>query len=601
MPPHPNRLRELLASYLLPHRGLVASLSLFLFSSIGLQLLNPQIMRGFIDAARSEISLEQVLRAGFLFLAIAVAQQVLAIAARYVSERLAWAATNALREDLALHCLRLDMSFHNKRTPGEMIERVDGDVGHLANFFSQFIVRIVGNLLLLVGVLAVLFNEDWRLGAALAVYAVLTVFSLAMMRNTAVPAWDEAREASAGLFGFLEEHLSGTEDIRANGGQAHSMNLLYDHAGRRLRTERRAGLRNVRLWGTTGGLHVLGHIIGLGGGYLLYTSGQMTVGTVLMVLWYTDILFRPLEQITRELEDFQRASASIGRVDHLRQTPGTIDLAPEADVVGTDDHGSDEGTRVEREQIEAAVPLGVHFDDVTFGYDPEDPVLKGVSLNIAPNRVVGLLGRTGSGKTTISRLLFRLYDVQEGAICIGGKDVRHVRPHDLRQRVGIVTQNVQLFRGTVRENLTFFDETVPDDHIQAVIHKMGLTDWFATLPEGLDTMLKSGGGGLSAGEAQLLVFTRVFLKDPGLVILDEASSRLDPATEARIEAAVEHLMEHRTGIIIAHRLATVQRADEIIILEDGGIAEHGERAALAADPTSRFSGLLQTGLTEVLS
>ncbi len=251
MPPKRNRLRELLASYVLPHKGLVASLATLLFSSIGLQILNPQIMRGFIDAARSETSLDLVVQAGFLFLGVAVGQQVLAIAARYVSERLAWVATNALREDLALHCLRLDMAFHNKRTPGEMIERVDGDVGHLANFFSQFTVRIIGNLILLTGVLVVLSLEDWRLGAALAVYALLTVFGLAMMRNTAVPAWEEAREASAGLFGFLEEHLSGTEDIRANGGQAHSMNLLYGHAGRRLRTERVAALRNVRLWGTS--------------------------------------------------------------------------------------------------------------------------------------------------------------------------------------------------------------------------------------------------------------------------------------------------------------------------------------------------------------
>ncbi|MBT4101082.1 MAG: ABC transporter ATP-binding protein [Gemmatimonadetes bacterium] len=597
MPPKRNRLRELLASYVLPHKRLVGSLATLLFSSIGLQILNPQIMRGFIDAARSETSLDLVLRAGFLFLAIAVGQQVLAIGARYLSERLAWTATNALREDLALHCLRLDMAFHNKRTPGEMIERVDGDVGHLANFFSQFTVRIVGNLFLLAGVLGVLFYEDWRLGAALAVYAFLTVFGLAMMRNTAVPAWEEAREASAGLFGFLEEHLSGTEDIRANGGQEHSMNLLYDHAGRRLRTERVAGLRNVRLWGLTGGLHVLGHIIGLGGGYLLYQSGQMTVGTVFMVIWYTDILFRPLEQITRELEDFQRASASITRVDHLRQELSTIDVVEGAPFAPTD--------RGDQPQVQGSiakgVPLGVDLDQVSFGYDPEDLILKQVDLHIEPNRVVGLLGRTGSGKTTISRLLFRLYDVQEGRIRIGGTDVRDVAPWDLRQRVGIVTQSVQLFRGTVRDNLTFFAKDVPDDHILDVINTMGLSDWFSTMSDGLDTHLASGGGGLSAGEAQLLVFTRVFLKDPGLVILDEASSRLDPATEARIELAVEHLLARRTGIIIAHRLATVQRADDIIILDDGRIAEFGERETLAADPDSRFSGLLKTGLSQVLS
>ena len=160
---------------------------------------------------------------------------------------------------------------------------------------------------------------------------------------------------------------------------------------------------------------------------------------------------------------------------------------------------------------------------------------------------------------------------------------------------------MQLFRGTVRDNLTFFSDSIPDARIHDVVQTMGLSDWFQALPEGLDTQLQSGDGGLSAGEAQLLVFTRVFLKDPGLVILDEASSRLDPATEARIERAVDHLLTNRTGIIIAHRLSTVARADEIVILDAGHIAEHGPREALAADPDSRFSGLLQTGLSELLT
>jgi ATP-binding cassette subfamily B protein len=165
----------------------------------------------------------------------------------------------------------------------------------------------------------------------------------------------------------------------------------------------------------------------------------------------------------------------------------------------------------------------------------------------------------------------------------------------------MVTQSVQLFRGTVRDNLTFFDSSVPDDHVLGVIDRMGLTDWFQTLSNGLDTELESGGGGISAGEAQLLTFTRVFLKDPGLVILDEASSRLDPVTESQIEKAVEYLLKDRTGIIIAHRLSTVQRADDILILDDGRIVEHGARAALADDPDSRYSNLLKTGMTEVLS
>jgi ATP-binding cassette, subfamily B, bacterial len=255
----PSRVREMLSRYLLPHRRLVASLTALLLSSIGLQLVNPQIMRAFIDTARSDSDLVEVTHVGLLFLGVAVAHQVLAILARYVSEKLAWTATNQLREDLAMHCLRLDMSFHNKRTPGEMIERVDGDVGHLANFFSQFTVRILGSLLLLLGVLGVLYiSVDWRVGIAMSVYAIVTLFGLAALRAVAVPAWKEAREANAGIFGFLEEHLSGTEDIRANGGQENSMNLLSHHAGRRLWTERTASLKNVRLWGSTTGFHMAG-------------------------------------------------------------------------------------------------------------------------------------------------------------------------------------------------------------------------------------------------------------------------------------------------------------------------------------------------------
>lgn len=598
MPSQPNRLRELLSRYLLPHRRLVSSLTVLLFSSIGLQLLNPQIMRAFIDTARSDVDMGEVTHIGLLFLGVAVAQQVLAILARYVSEKLAWTATNQLREDLAMHCLRLDMTFHNKRTPGEMIERVDGDVGHLANFFSEFTVRIVGSLLLLVGVLGVLYlSVDWRVGVAMSVYSMVTLFGLAALRAVAVPAWKEAREANAGLFGFLEEHLSGTEDIRANGGRENSMNLLSHHAGRRLRTERIASLKNIRLWGSTTGFHMLGHLLGLGSGYLLYTSGVMTVGTVFMVIWYTEILFRPLEQLTRQMEDFQRAGASIGRIDELRQTRSKIEVQPVAPGTAPITAAAVTGAS----GIAAARPLRVTFDNVTFGYNPAEPVLESINLDIAPGRVVGLLGRTGSGKTTISRLLFRLYDVQQGAIRMDGVDVRNVDPVLLRQRVGIVTQNVQMFRGTVRDNLTFFDQSVQDEHIRSVVETMGLGNWFQALPEGLDTPLQSGDGGLSAGEAQLLVFTRVFLKDPGLVILDEASSRLDPATEARIERAVDHLLTGRTGIIIAHRLTTVARADEIVILDDGRIAEHGERQRLATDPASRFYGLLQTGLSELLA
>jgi ABC-type multidrug transport system fused ATPase/permease subunit len=227
-------------------------------------------------------------------------------------------------------------------------------------------------------------------------------------------------------------------------------------------------------------------------------------------------------------------------------------------------------------------------------------VLDDFSLRLPAGRKLGLLGRTGSGKTTITRLLLRLYDPQAGAVRLGDVDLRHLTLATLRHHVGIVTQDVQLFNASVRDNLSFFDRTIGDAAIEAALTTVGLADWLRALPAGLETELTAGGGSLSAGEAQLLAFARLLLKDPGVVILDEASSRLDPVTERRLDRAIEQLLagSHgaRTAIIIAHRLATVQKVDDILIVEAGRISEYGPRVQLAADPHSRFAQLLRTGL-----
>src|SRR5206468_10100055 len=223
------------------------------------------------------------------------------------------------------------------------------------------------------------------------------------------------------------------------------------------------------------------------------------------------------------------------------------------------------------------------------------------SLRIAPGGVLGVLGRTGSGKTTLARLLLRFYDPTAGAVRLGGVDARDARLAEVRARATLVSQDVQLFHASVRDNLTLFDHSISDERIRDVLERIGLGPWLRSLPDdcGLDTELRSGA--LSAGEAQLVAFARVFLRDPGLVVLDEASSRLDPATERHIENAIDELLDRRTAIVIAHRLATVERCDEIAILENGRVVEHGPRHALAVDPSSRFHELLRIGLEEVLA
>jgi ABC-type multidrug transport system fused ATPase/permease subunit len=237
----------------------------------------------------------------------------------------------------------------------------------------------------------------------------------------------------------------------------------------------------------------------------------------------------------------------------------------------------------------------VELDHVIFGYNRDEPILRDVSFSLSEGEILGLLGRTGSGKTTISRLLFRLYEPQHGVIRLAGTDIRSLDLSHLRQRVGLVTQDVQIFHARVRENLTFFDPATRDAEILDAIERLGLQSWFDTLPEGLDTPLK-GSTGLSAGEAQILAMTRMFLKDPDLIVLDEASSRLDPATERLIERTMDRLLAGRTVIIIAHRLRTIQRADRVLILADGEVVEHGRREELAADTGSRLSRLLRQGL-----
>ncbi len=630
---------NLLVDYLRPQWTRSVGLAVLLFSSIGLQLINPQIMRRFIDVTQSggidETASRELFWAAMLFMGVALAQQAVSVLAMYVSQKIAWTATNALRADLAEHCLHLDMSFHNARTPGEMIERIDGDVTALSNFFSQFVIQVFGNAVLLMGILVLLYREDWRVGLALSVFSALALFVLLRFRNIAVPHWTASRQASADLFGFLEERLAGTEDIRSSGASAYVMRRFYELMRVFYRRELKAGLMVNIMINTTELLFTFGNTAAFVIGAYLFRGNLISIGTVYIIFQYSGMLTMPIQRITQQMEQLQRASAGISRIRELfnvqsrisdpdqSQRPGlpegALALAFDNVSFGYEDAaalGEDAAALGEDAAAlgEDAATLGEETSDSDKNEEEQthaesesamkEIVLHDISFRLQPGKVLGLLGRTGSGKTTLTRLIFRLYDPDSGVVRVGDADalldVRDIPLDMLRQQVGMVTQNIQLFHASVRDNLTFFDREIPDARILEVIHALGLGAWYASLEDGLDTELESGGGGLSAGEAQLLAFTRIFLKDPGLVILDEASSRLDPATEDLIERAVDRLVQNRTALVIAHRLGTVERADEIMILDKGRIIEQGEREALASDPDARFYHLLQTGMEEVL-
>lgn len=574
---------SLLKQYLKPQWKAMLGLALLLCFGIGLQLVNPQIIRYFIDTAREGGDMGRLLYAALLFILFALLHQGVTVAATYVGEHIGWTATNRLREDLAAHCLRLDMSFHKTRTPGEMIERVDGDINSLTNFFSNFFILLVGNVLLMGGIVLLLFREDWRVGVTMSAFVLFAIWFIRWIRQFAVPHWTRFRQMNAMFFGFLSEHIGGTEDTRANGATGYVMHRFYSLLRRWLPYRVNAYMGWAAMWITTLLVFTIGTAAALGIIYYLWRNGGITIGTAYLIFHYTEMLTQPIEKIRTQLEDLQRADASIHRVRELMAIRPNIEDGPK-------DHLPDG-------------PLSVQFEHVTFRYedDQDHPTLNDVHFELKPGEVLGLIGRTGSGKTTIARLLMRFYDPREGNVRVGGEDVRNLKIRTLRRKVALVSQSIELFHGTVRDNLTLYDESVDDRRILEVLKELGLDRWLAGLPDGLDTVLEAGGGGLSAGEAQLINFARVFLTDPGLVILDEASSRLDPGTEQWIEKALDRLLENRTCIIIAHRLNTVMRADRILILESGEIVEFGDREALAKDEGSRFRRMLNVGLQEALT
>jgi ATP-binding cassette, subfamily B, bacterial len=566
-----SRYIQLLSRYLRPNVFRVGLLGVCLMGSIGLQLFIPQIVRSFIDLATPGGAMNDLARLGLLYLGLSILNQLLSGSSAYLSADIGWRATNLLRADLFRHTLDLDMAYHKDRMPGEMIERIDGDVTSISSFFSQFVVRLSAATLLTIGVLALLWRENWLVGLSLTAFTIIAMGVFHWRRNVAVGPTREERELTAQVFGFVEERLTGIDDIRANGAGRYVMHRFLELQRDWFAKATRAMWLRGTILLSTGTLFAIGYILTLSLGVWLRLSGVVTLGAVYLIFNYMSMLEAPLDQITQQLQEFQKAAAGIRRVRELLDTPRTV---------------------LSGERSLARQAHSIKFEQVRFRYAERD-VLKGLSFRLEPGETLGLLGRTGSGKTTLIRLASRLYDPTEGRILIDSVDLRRANLRDIRRRVALVTQDVQLFHGTVRDNLTFFNPRVCDEQIWQVLHELCLQSLIEDLPQKLDTMLEAGGGGLSAGQAQLLAFGRAFLRDPGVVILDEPSSRLDPATERLVRRATDRLLEGRTGVIIAHRLATVERVDKIMVLAEGRVLEYGPREGLAHNPNSRYSALLR--------
>ena len=565
---------QLLKSYLRPQLTQVVLLGFFLFVNIALQLINPQFIRSFIDTAKEGGRINTLFWLAAVFVVMSFLQQAIATLLSYTGDVVGWNATNRLRSDLFKHCIGLDVSFHNETTPGDLIERIDGDVAELANYFSLFVVQVLGSVVMLIGINAVLFHIDWRLGLPFFIFSIISLILLGWVRSIAVPHHEAIREADAELFGSFEEYLGGTEDIRSSGATDSIVSRLQQAMGVRIRSNQKAVIATQIPWWIMIVVWTTGHILAAISGYYLFKADLITIGTVYLIFHYTVLLFGPLRSLVDQLTKLQMATACIKRIESLFDRQSNISS--------------------HRNKNLPAGPLSVEFNDVSFAYKDDELVLKDISFHLEPGKLLGVVGRTGSGKTTLSRLIYRLYEYDSGKIYLGGVAVNDVPVKDLRERVGVVLQEVQLFQASVRENLRLYDHTVSDEQLLHTLEKVSLRSWVESLPNGLDTILNSTEGGVSAGQAQLLALARVFLKDPSLIIFDEATSRLDPRTEALMERAINELLENATGIIIAHHLTTIHRVDHVLVLDDGKIVEYGDRESLEKNRDSLFYQLLRT-------
>ena len=547
-----------------------------------LPLVGPFLIARFIDAAIDGASAQWLTTLAAIYIGIGIARQLISLVVAWTATDLAWRVTNELRSELTDHVLGLDLAFHRGTSPGELVSRVDGDVTALSDFIARFAVKALAAMVTLIGIVIVLIFQDWRVGLGLAVYLSLAVATVFRLRNYAVDEAAGEQAATGRMLGEVEERLIGADDLRSNGGGSHAVSTFQVAMRRVLRASLQRERQGIALWIISNAVFVLGGLMALGLDVVLLRNGTISLGTAYLIFQYTQIMREPLGKLADETARVQRAAGGMVR---------TLQLLAERSEI------NDTGT--------AAVPdgaLGIGIDNLSFAYADEDdpqPVLDGLTLELGAGRTLGVLGRTGSGKTTLARLLLRLVEPTSGSISLSGVGLADISLADLRTRTGVVSQDVHLFGTTIRDNLTLYDDTITDDQLRDALGELDLLEWVDAMPDGLDTTLGPDGSGLSAGEGQLIALTRLFLRSPDFVLLDEASSRIDPETERRVTAAFDRLLAGRTAIVIAHRLSTVERLDEVLVLDQGRVLEHGDTATLRDQNGSRYAELLAIGLDAV--
>ena len=487
--------------------------------------------------------------------------------------------TARIRRDLFSHSIDLSLRFHDRMPVGKLLTRLTSDVDALAEVFGSGAVGVLGDLVTLSVIAVTMLLIEWRLGLLLLASQVPVTLVILWLQSRYRKANYRVREELSQLNADFQENLQGLDVVQMfrreafNGARFERTGLAYREAvnGTILFD---SSISAFLEWVSLGAVAV---VLALGG--WMVTAGAMGLGTLTTFILYSQRLFDPLRQMAERFTQIQGGLTAVERIGELLEEPLEI----------KDHTRTDPAAVSSRPAQRSSAPLQVlptHrgevvFERVHFAYRLDEPILQNLSFRIAPGEHVALVGPTGSGKTTVIRLLCRLYEPQRGRILLDGRDIRSLSLPDLRSQLGVVLQDTFLFSGSVADNLRL-DREIDDQHLDNVCRDLGLGGLLKRLPQGLDTELRERGGNLSSGERQLLAVARVAIRNPNVLVMDEATAFMDPSTEATLQRDLNRLLQRRTAVVIAHRLATVEAADRILVLRRGRLIEQGTHLQLRA-------------------
>ena len=493
--------------------------------------------------------------------------------------------TARIRDDLFSHALALSLRFHDRTPVGKLLTRLTSDVDALAEVFGSGAVGVLADLVTLVVIAVTMISIEWRMGSLLLFSQLPVTLGIIWLQGRYRKANYRVREELGQLNADLQENLQGLEVVQMFRREAvNSANFAVTTAAYKGAVTGTIFYdSSISAFIEWVALSAVAVVLALGG--WLVTSQAIGLGTLTTFILYSQRLFDPLRQLAERFTQIQGGLTAVERIGELMEEPIEIADSPQVVAALKVDAAAKRASLAAAGNIPRPKQLiraaEVVFEDVCFTYRPDEPIIEKLSFRIAPGEHVALVGPTGSGKTTVIRLLCRLYEPQQGRILLDGVDIRELSISSLRQRLGVVLQDTFLFSGNVADNLRL-DANISSDTLARLCAELGLDPLLARLPDGLATELRERGGNLSSGERQLLAVARVAIRDPAVLVMDEATAFMDPSTEATLQRDLDTLLHQRTAIVIAHRLATVEAVDRIFVLKSGRLIEQGNHRELRA-------------------